>query len=376
MNKIPKLKVATVIGTRPEIIRLSRVMAKLDKFCDHYIIHTGQNYDYELNEIFFKDFEIRKPDYFLSAAKERVADSIGAIISSSDKIFRELNPDAILVLGDTNSCLSAIAAKRRKIPIFHMEAGNRCFDMRVPEEINRKIVDHIADVNLPYSAISRSYLIREGINPDTIVTTGSPMKEVINHSIKKINSSKILQKLKIKEENYFVVSCHREENVDLDDRLINLINILNKISSVYKCPIIFSTHPRTKNRLSQTSVKLSSNINFIKPLNFSDYNKLQLSSKVVLSDSGTVNEESSILGFNAINIRDTHERPEAMEEAATIMTGFNEERIFQALEFYNLSKNNISKIVKDYDVDDVSEKVVKTILSYTDFSNRNTWKKY
>ena len=307
------------------------------------------------------------------------AASIGAIISLSDEVLKEINPDALLVLGDTNSCLSAISAKRRKIPIFHMEAGNRCFDMRVPEEINRKIVDHIADINLPYSAISRQYLIKEGISPETIITTGSPMKEVIHESLERINSSNILVDLDIKRNGYFVVSCHREENVEPPEKITGLVSVLNNISKTYDCPIIFSTHPRTRKRIEDLSLKLSSKINLIKPLNFSDYNQLQVNSKVVLSDSGTINEEASILGFNAINIRDTHERPEAMEEASTIMTGFNEERIFQALQIFSeYDKNNqgVKNFVYDYNVDNVSDKVLKIIHSYTDFINRNTWKKY
>jgi UDP-N-acetylglucosamine 2-epimerase (non-hydrolysing) len=371
-----KLKVATVIGTRPEIIRLSRVISKLDKYCEHFIIHTGQNYDYELNEIFFNDFNIRKPDFFLSAAMDSPAASIGAIISLSDEVLKEINPDALLVLGDTNSCLSAISAKRRKIPIFHMEAGNRCFDMRVPEEINRKIVDHIADINMPYSSLSKQYLIKEGINPDTIITTGSPMKEVLFHSMNNINDSNILNELDLKEKEFFVVSCHREENVEPKSKISKLVEILNKMSLNYDFPIIFSAHPRTRKRIEELSLKLSPKVKLIKPLNFSDYNKLQLSSKLVLSDSGTINEEASILGFDAVNIRDTHERPEAMEEAATIMTGFNETRIFQALQFYEKSNEHAKKIVYDYNVDNVSDKVVKIIHSYTDFVQRNTWKNY
>ena len=371
-----RLKVVTVIGTRPEIIRLSSVISKLDDFCEHIIVHTGQNYDYELNEIFFQDFKIRKPDHFLSAAKETAAASIGAIISSSDEVFSKINPDAVLVLGDTNSCLAAISAKRRKIPIFHMEAGNRCFDMRVPEEINRKIVDHIADINMPYSSLSKQYLIKEGVNPDTIITTGSPMKEVLFQSMNNINNSNILNELGLKEKEFFVVSCHREENVEPKSKISKLVEILNKMSSNYSFPIIFSAHPRTRKRINELSLKLSSKVKLIKPLNFSDYNKLQLSSKLVLSDSGTINEEASILGFNAVNIRDTHERPEAMEEAATIMTGFNEARIFQALQIYEKSNEHIKKIVYDYNVDNVSDKVVKIIHSYTDFVNRNTWKNY
>jgi UDP-N-acetylglucosamine 2-epimerase len=374
-----KLKVVTVIGTRPEIIRLSRVMNKLDKHCEHIIVHTGQNYDYELNEIFFDDFSIRKPDYFLSAAKDSPAASIGSIISSVDKVFEKTNPDALLVLGDTNSCLAAISAKRRKIPIFHMEAGNRCFDMRVPEEINRRIVDHISDINLPYSTLSKQYLINEGINPDSIITTGSPMKEVIYDSLEKINNSNILKELELDEKDYFVVSCHREENIEPKNKITTLVKILNKLSEGHNLPIIFSGHPRTRNRIKDLSLKLLPNIKLIKPLNFSDYNKLQLNSKLVLSDSGTINEEASILGFDAINIRDTHERPEAMEEVATIMTGFNEDRILQALQIFDMtdSHSNIHrKIVYDYDVDNVSDKIVKIIHSYTDFVNRNTWKKY
>jgi UDP-N-acetylglucosamine 2-epimerase len=373
-----KLKVVTVVGTRPEIIRLSAVIKKLELYCDHYLIHTGQNYDYELNEIFFDDLDLEKPKYFLSAAKDTPAKSIGSIIASVDKVLKSINPDAFLVLGDTNSCLASIAAKRRKIPIFHMEAGNRCFDMRVPEEINRKIVDHIADINMPYSSLSREYLIREGISPDTIIKTGSPMKEVITNSMNKVNQSTVLDNLSLEPNRYFVVSSHREENVDDPQRLSILINVLNTIASEYDCPIIFSTHPRTRKKINDLKLDISNKISLIKPLGFSDYIKLQLESKVVLSDSGTINEESSILGLKAINIRDVHERPEAMEESTTIMTGFNGTRILQAISILcNLnSESYTQKIVNDYDVDNVSEKVIKIIHSYADFVQRNTWKKY
>ena len=328
-----KLKVISVVGTRPEIIRLSRVLASLDnsESVDHKIIHTGQNYDYELNQIFFEDLNIRKPDFFLNAAGASAIETIGKILIGIDPVFEKEKPDAVLILGDTNSCLSAIPAKKRKIPIFHMEAGNRCFDQRVPEETNRKIVDHIADINLTYSDIAREYLLKEGIPSDRIIKTGSPMFEVLNYYLNSIKSSKILDKLKIKKDQYFIVSAHREENIENDTNFKNLADSLNKIAARYNFPIIVSTHPRTKNKFKRTKYKMDSKIQFLKPLGFNDYNALQLNSYAVLSDSGTISEESSILNFPALNIREAHERPEAMEEASVMMVGLKSERILQGL---------------------------------------------
>ena len=374
---LKKMKVVTVVGTRPEIIRLSRVVCKLDQYCDHKIIHTGQNYDYELNEIFYKDLSLRKPDYFLNAAGNSSSETIGNVIIETEKVLDEINPEALLVLGDTNSCLSVLPAKRKKIPTFHMEAGNRCFDMRVPEEINRKIVDHIADCNLCYSDISREYLISEGLSPDLIIKTGSPMFEVLNYYKKEIAASKILDVLKLTNNNFFVVSAHREENIDSDKNFSNLIEILNTLSKIYNYPIIVSTHPRTQKRLDDLKIRIENNINFIKPLGFFDYNKLQLSAKTVLSDSGTISEESSILNFSALNIREAHERPESMEEAVVIMTGLDKEKVIQGIEILDKqSKISESRIVSDYSMPDVSDKVVKIIHSYTDYINRVIWKKY
>ncbi len=376
--KNKKLKVITVVGTRPEIIRLSRVINKLDKYCNHKLIHTGQNYDYELNQIFFDDLEIRKPNKFLDCAGKSSSETIGNVISALSKLLEKEKPDALLVLGDTNSCLSVIPAKRNKIPTFHMEAGNRCFDMRVPEEINRRIVDHVADINLPYSSIARQYLLNEGIPDDRIIKTGSPMLEVLNHYEKKIHNSKILDKLKLKSNQYFLVSSHREENIDSDKNFDKLVNVLKKLSGLYKLPIIVSTHPRTRKRISAQGIKFNKNIRLLKPLGFLDYNKLQLSSKAVLSDSGTISEESSILQFPALNIRESHERPEAMEEAAVMMTGLNLERIIQGLnilEEVSLGGSKLSETVSDYYAPNVSEKVVRIIHSYTDYVNQVVWKK-
>ncbi len=377
-----KLKVLTVVGTRPEIIRLSRVMARLDESqaIDHVSVHTGQNYDYELNQIFYHDLEIRKPDYFLEAAGSGTADTIGRIISSIDPILEEEKPDAFLVLGDTNSCLCAIPAKKKQIPIFHMEAGNRCFDQRVPEETNRKIVDHIADINLPYSDIAREYLLREGIAPDRIIKTGSPMFEVLNYYMPVIERSDIIEKMDIVRDRYFVVSAHREENIDNDRNFTRLIDSLNAISEVYQLPIIFSTHPRTMKRIIKeklTHGKLNKLIRIIKPIGFTDYNALQLNSKVVLSDSGTISEESSIMKFRALNIREAHERPEAMEEAAVMMVGLKPQNILRALDYLLLPErsNTGINLVSDYNVNNVSEKVVRIILSYTDYVNRIIWNK-
>ncbi len=374
-----KLKIFTVVGTRPEIIRLSRVMVKLDEYCDHVIVHTGQNYDYELNQIFFDDLELRKPDYFLNAAGLNGVETIGNVIIAIDKLLDEETPDAMLVLGDTNSCMAAIAAKRRKIPIFHMEAGNRCFDMRVPEEINRKIVDHTADINLTYSSIAREYLLREGLSPDMIIKTGSPMFEVLNHYRKKIDSSDILSKLNLDAGQYFLVSAHREENIDSDMNLSNFIDTLNGIAEIYDLPIIVSTHPRTKKRIDAFGSSFKDNIRLLKPLGFTDYNMLQLMAKVTLSDSGTINEESSIMNFPALNIREAHERPEGMEEAAVMMVGLEFERVMQGIKILEKQSSGETRLlnqVQDYSIPNVSEKVIRIIHSYVDYVNRIVWKKY
>ena len=374
-----KLKILTVVGTRPEIIRLSRTILKLDdsKSIEHILVHTGQNYDYELNEVFFEDLGLRKPDYFLNAAGKNASVTSGQILINIDPILEKTKPDAFLVLGDTNSCLCAIAAKKRKIPIFHMEAGNRCFDQRVPEEINRKIVDHISDINLTYSDISREYLIAEGCPPERVIKTGSPMQEVINFNINEINSSSILTKLELEPNNYFIVSAHREENIE-SDNFFKLIDLLKLISKLYNKRIIISTHPRTRKKIEKEKIKFPKNIEMLKPLGFHDYVNLQKNSFIVLSDSGTITEESSILNFPAINIRETHERPEGMEEAAVIMTGLNNERVIQAIEIikeqFNEGKRLFNK-VRDYDVDNVSHKVLRIILSYTDYINQNVWKR-
>jgi len=371
-----KLKVMTVVGTRPEIIRLSRVLAALDQRMDHSLVHTGQNYDYELNQIFFDELGIRTPDYFLNAVGSSIAETIGNIISLSDRAMESVKPDALLVLGDTNSCLSVISAKRRKIPIFHMEAGNRCFDMRVPEEVNRKIVDHTADINLPYSDIAREYLLREGIAPDRIIKTGSPMREVLDFYRDKIDASNILQLLKLTRNEYFVVSCHREENVDSPDRLASFVAILNALAEKYGQTIIVSTHPRTRKRIDEACFRFHECIQLLKPLGFFDYVHLQMCARLVLSDSGTISEESSILNFPAVNIREAHERPEAMEEASVVMTGMSVDRVLQALplaENQGESPSRSLRTVADYSVRNVSEKVVRIILSYTDFVNRVVW---
>jgi len=375
-----KLKVATFIGTRPEIIRLSRVIAKLDRDFDHILVHTGQNYDYELNEVFFEDLEIRKPNFFLDSAGSSSAETIAKVIQKSDKLLTEISPEAVLVLGDTNSCLSLLSAKRKKIPTFHMEAGNRCFDMRVPEEINRKIVDHIADINLPYSTIARDYLIGEGLNADMIIKTGSPISEVISFYKPKILASEILDKLKLKENNYFLVSAHREENIEDETNFVKLFSILNRISEIYNLPIIVSTHPRTKKNIEEFSPDISENIQLVKPLAYSDYMQLQINSSCVLSDSGTINEESSLLNFRALNLRESFERPEAMEEASVMMVGLSEERVLQAIEILKHQSSNPEErnltVPLDYEINNVSEKVSRIILSYTDYVNRVVWKKY
>ncbi|MFH0736058.1 MAG: UDP-N-acetylglucosamine 2-epimerase (non-hydrolyzing) [bacterium] len=372
-----KLKIMTVVGTRPEIIRLARVLAKLDKTesLEHVLVHTGQNYDYELNQIFFEDLELRKPDYFLDAAGYNAAETIGHIIIKIDKLLDEVKPDAFLVLGDTNSCLSAISAKRKQIPIFHMEAGNRCFDQRVPEEINRKIVDHISDINLPYSDIAREYLLREGFPHDRVIKTGTPMFEVLNYFEDKIKKSDALIKNKLTKGNYFLVSSHREENIE-SGNFEKFVFVLNKIAEVYKLPIIVSTHPRTRKKIEQHNVQFNSLINLMKPMGFLDYNFLQMNAKAVLSDSGTIYEEASILNFPALNIREAHERPEAMEETPVIMTGFNFERILQGLnvlESQNKNSQRDFRQIADYSMPNVSDKIVRIILSYTDYVKRVVW---
>ena len=375
---IPKIKVLTVVGTRPEIIRLSRVLPALDKYTDHILVHTGQNYDYELNQIFFDDLNIRKPDYFLEAAGETGNETIGNIIINIDQVFNKIKPEAMLVLGDTNSCLSVIPAKRHQIPIFHMEAGNRCFDQRVPEETNRRIVDHIADVNLTYSDIAREYLLREGLPADRIIKTGSPMSEVLNYYRMNINKSNILINLGLIKKDYIVLSIHREENIEPEDSFKKLIDAVNTVAEVYKKQIIVTTHPRTRNRLKSINAKLNSRIKLMKPLGFSDYIKLQENSMIVLSDSGTINEESSILDFPALNLREAHERPEAMEEARVVMTGLEKKRIIQGIELVlNQQKDKYlkSRQVADYTMPNVSEKIVRIILSYTNYVNKIVWRK-
>lgn len=373
-----KLKVVTVVGTRPEVIRLSCVIKKLDQFCNHILVHTGQNYDYELNEIFFKDLDIRKPDYFLDSAGETGAQTIGNVIIALDSLLRELNPDALLILGDTNSCTAALPAKRLKIPIFHMEAGNRCFDLRVPEEINRRMVDHMSDINLTYSSIARYYLLQEGLPADMIIKIGSPMMEVLTTYQAGISSSRVLDELSLQKHRYFVVSFHREENI-LSDNLIKFIDSLNTIGDHFNLPIIFSTHPRTEKRLAQLGLAFHPLVKQIKPLGFFDYNKLQIESKAVLSDSGTISEESSILNFPALNIRDAHERPEGMEEAAVMMVGLNKDRIMQGLSLLETQPRDsqrLLRLVDDYSPLNVSDKVVRIIHSYVDYVNRVVWKKY
>ena len=373
-----KLKVMTVVGTRPEIIRLSRVMAALDKYMDQIIVHTGQNYDYELNQVFFDDLKLRKPDFFLEAARKTACDTVGQVIARADEVLEKEKPDALLILGDTNSCLSAYAAKRRKIPVFHMEAGNRCFDQRVPEEINRKIIDHISDINMPYSSIAREYLLREGLLPDRIIKTGSPMYEVLHHYMPKIKASNVLGRLNLKPAEYFVVSAHREENIDTPEQFTKLIEVLNRLAKTYNHRIIVSTHPRTRKQIDSENVQLNGLVELMKPLGFHDYIKLQMNARAVLSDSGTINEESSILNFPAINIRNAHERPEGMEEGAVIMTGLEWEIIENAiriLEDQPIGSERFLRIVNDYSMPNVSQKVVRIILSYTDYVNRFVWHK-
>lgn len=372
------IKVMTIVGTRPEIIRLSRVISKLDEFCDHILIHTGQNYDKQLNDIFFNELRIRQPNSYLNAAGNSPIESIANILLAIDKVLDMHNPDAVLILGDTNSSLTAIAAKRKKIPIFHMEAGNRCFDLRVPEEINRKIVDHIADINLTYSSIARDYLINEGLSPDQVIKTGSPMKEILDFYDTNIQESSILDTLKLAPQDYFLVSAHREENVDSNIKLQKLIVIINLISKKYKKKVIISTHPRTRNRLKKIEYEASDSVHFMEPFGFFDYIKLQKDAKCVLSDSGTITEESSILNFPALNIREAHERPEGFEEASVMMVGFDEDLIIQGLEILAKQprdENRLLKIVDDYNIDNVSDKVLRIILSYTNFINARVWKK-
>ncbi|MBT0887322.1 MULTISPECIES: non-hydrolyzing UDP-N-acetylglucosamine 2-epimerase [Acinetobacter] len=374
-----KLKLMTVVGTRPEIIRLSRVMAVCDQYFDHILVHTGQNYDYELNEIFFTDLGIRKPDYFLNAAGATGAETIGNVIIAVDKILEQVQPEALLVLGDTNSCMAVLPAKRRKIPTFHMEAGNRCFDMRVPEEINRRIVDHTADINLTYSTIARDYLLSEGLPADQVIKTGSPMFEVLHHYKAKIEASDVLERLGLKEHQYFIVSAHREENINSDQNFLDLVQMLNSVAEKYQYPVIVSTHPRTRKRIEELNIAFHPLIQLLKPLGFSDYNKLQLSAKATLSDSGTINEESSILNFPALNLRQAHERPEGMEEAAVMMVGLTAERVLQGLEILDhqpRGEERLLRLVADYSMPNVSEKVARIILSYTDYVNRVVWKKY
>ncbi len=373
-----RLKVMTVVGTRPEIIRLSRVMAALDRYMTQVIVHTGQNYDYELNQVFFEDLELRKPDYFLEAAGKTACETVGQIIARVDDVLAKEAPDALLVLGDTNSCLAAYPAKRRKIPVFHMEAGNRCFDQRVPEEINRKIIDHISDINLPYSAIAREYLLREGFPPERIIKTGSPMYEVLHHYMPKINASDILERLKLEHKGYFVVSCHREENVDSEANFKGLIAILNGLADDGQ-RIIVTTHPRTRKRMEQEGIALPEQVELHKPFGLSDYIKLQMNARTVLSDSGTITEESSILNFPALNIREAHERPEGMEEGAVMMVGLSWQRVREGvavLSSQGRGENRVLRIVGDYAVSNVSEKIVRILLSYTDYVNLNVWKKY
>ena len=373
-----RIKVMTVMGTRPEIIRLSRVLAKLDQYTDHVMVHTGQNYDYELNEIFFNDLGVRRPDHFLNAATGTAAETIGNILIKVDAVMAQEQPDAVLILGDTNSCLSAISAKRRKIPIFHMEAGNRCFDQRVPEETNRKIVDHTSDINLTYSDIAREYLLREGLPPDRTIKTGSPMFEVLNYYLPQIKASDVMQRLRLTAGDYFVVSAHREENIESDLNLTNLALSLNTVAEMYGCRVIVSTHPRTQKRIDAKGLTFHKNVELLKPLGFHDYVHLQMHARAVLSDSGTISEESSILNFPALNIREAHERPEAMEEGSVMMVGLAPERIMQGLRILDdqpREKKRLLRLVADYSMPNVSDKVLRIIQSYTDYVNRVVWRK-
>ncbi|WP_203345113.1 non-hydrolyzing UDP-N-acetylglucosamine 2-epimerase [Vibrio fluvialis] len=374
-----KLKVMSVVGTRPEIIRLSRVLAKLDEHCEHVLVHTGQNYDYELNEVFFNDLGVRKPDFFLNAAGKNAAETIGQVIIKVDEVLEQVQPEAMLVLGDTNSCLSAIPAKRRKVPIFHMEAGNRCFDQRVPEETNRRIVDHTADINMTYSSIARDYLLAEGIPADRVIKTGSPMFEVLNYYMPQIDSSDVLKRLNLEAQQFFVVSAHREENVDSPTQLLKLAETLNTVAEQYGLPVIVSTHPRTRNRIEAHGLTFHPNIQLMKPLGFHDYNHLQKNAKAVLSDSGTINEESSIMNFPALNLREAHERPEGMEEASVMMVGVGVERVMQGLQVIASQLRGDERQLRpvyDYSMPNVSDKVVRIIHSYTDYVMRVVWKQY
>jgi UDP-N-acetyl-L-fucosamine synthase len=373
-----KLKVMTVVGTRPEIIRLSRIIEKLDKYCDHIFVHTGQNYDYELNQIFFDDLGIRKPDFFLNAAGTTSVETIGKIIIAIDKVLADVKPEALLILGDTNSSMTVIAAKRHKIPIFHMEAGNRCFDQRVPEEVLRRIVDHTADIHLPYSSIAREYLLREGLQPEMVIKTGSPMFEVLTHYRQGIEESSVLERLGLKESEFFLVSAHREENIDSDVNFNKLVSILNTLAQRFNYPVIVSTHPRTQKRIDAIGAKFHPLVRLLKPLGFKDYNKLQMMAKTVLSDSGTISEESSILNFPALNIREAHERPEAVEEASVMMVGLETNRVMQALAVLDDQPRGdlrLLRLVDDYMMPNVSDKIIRIIHSYTDYVNRVVWKR-
>ena len=376
-----KLKVMTVVGTRPEIIRLSRILACLDLYCDHVLVHTSQNYDYELNQVFFEDLGLRTPDYFLDSYRNSkgAANTIGNLITAMDNVLVEVQPEAMLILGDTNSCLSVIPAKRRQVPIFHMEAGNRCFDMRVPEEINRRIIDHVSDINLTYSDIARDYLLREGIPPDQVIKTGSPMYEVLNHYLPNIKASDALVRLGLSVEQYFIVSAHREENIEPENSFIKLVAVLNMLARDHGIPVVVSTHPRTQKRIDSGNVQLHPLVRLLKPLGFHDYVNLQMQAKAVLSDSGTINEESSILNFPALNLREVHERPEAMEETAVMMVGLEVERIRQGLSILSTQQRGNKRsltLVADYGIPNVSDKVLRIIQSYTDYVNRVVWKKY
>lgn len=376
-----KLKVMSVVGTRPEIIRLSRVLAALDDYCDHTLVHTGQNYDFGLNQVFFDDLEVRKPDCFLGSAEgsSSAANTIGNLIIAIDKVIEEIQPEAMLVLGDTNSCLAVIPAKRRQVPIFHMEAGNRCFDQRVPEETNRKIVDHTADINLTYSSIAREYLLREGLPPDQVIKTGSPMYEVLHHYLPQIEASDVLERLNLSQEGYFVVSAHREENIESDKTFTKLVAVINSLAADHELPVVVSTHPRTQKRVDATNTKFHPLVRLMKPLGFHDYVKLQMHAKAVLSDSGTINEESSILNFPALNLREAHERPEGMEEASVMMVGLEVDRVHQGISILQSQSRGPERqlrLVADYNVPNVSDKVVRILHSYTDYVNRVVWKKY
>lgn len=378
-SETPRMKVVTVVGTRPEIIRLSRVMTKLDRYTEHVFVHTGQNYDYELNEIFFKDLEVRKPDHFLNAAGATGAETIGKVIIAMDTVLAAVKPDALLVLGDTNSCMAALPAKRRRIPVFHMEAGNRCFDQRVPEEINRRLVDHLADINLTYSSIAREYLLREGLAPESVIKTGSPMFEVLTHYRAGIQGSPVLTELGLRNNEFFVVSAHREENIDNEQNFTKLVKILNSLAETYGLPVILSTHPRTQKRVDATGTKFHSAVRLVKPMGFKAYNQLQISARAALSDSGTITEESSILNFPAVNLREAHERPEGMEEAAVMMVGLECDRVHQALRILADQPRGdarLMQLVDDYNVPNVSDKVVRIIHSYTDYVRRTVWKQY